>query len=84
MVYVVEVVVAVFGEVEELDEELLVCVRDVDEVLLCVCVVEGWSWLSWLMSLIWCSSKLLLCKGWAKCAALQSDVQSHIQRTGLR
>ena len=41
MVYVVEVVVAVFGEVEELDEELLVCVRDVDEVLLCVCVVEG-------------------------------------------
>ena len=41
MVYVVEVVVAVCGEVEELDEELLVCVRDVDEVLLCVCVVEG-------------------------------------------
>ena len=41
MVYVVEVVVAVFGEVEELDEELLVSVRDVDEVLLCVCVVEG-------------------------------------------
>ena len=41
MVYVVEVVVEVFGEVEELDEELLVCVRDVDEVLLCVCVVEG-------------------------------------------
>ncbi len=40
MVYVVEVVVAVFGEVKELDEELLVCVRDVDEVLLCVCVVE--------------------------------------------
>ncbi len=36
MVYVVEVVVAVFGEVEELDEELLVCVCDVDEVLLCV------------------------------------------------
>ena len=41
MVYISEVVVAEFGEVEELDEELLVCVRDVDEVLLCVCVVEG-------------------------------------------